>query len=54
MEKIEQANEKVKNFNEREMIFKQNLSVYEDLIKLLGFYTPYYNLWMSGYEFELD
>ena len=35
MEKIEKASDKLKNFNEREVIFKQTTSEYDDITKII-------------------
>jgi dynein heavy chain len=54
MDKIERANEKVTNFNERELIFKQPLSEYSDLAKLLQEFLPYHQLWELAMDFDLE
>ena len=40
-ERIEKALEKVKSFNTRETLFKQQLSEYEELAKLIKNFEPY-------------
>lgn len=54
MEKYEKAAEKVKNFNERELIFKQPLTEYFDLDKMISDFHPYHQLWGLAMEFDLE
>lgn len=54
MEKIVNANQKVRDFNQREMIFKQLPSEYHDLNKLMTEFTPYHQLWSLAFEFDSE
>jgi len=40
-EKIDKATDKLKNFNERETIFKQTISEYDDLTKIISYFSPF-------------
>lgn len=51
---MDKAQEKVKSFNEREALFKQPITDYEDLIGLLRDFEPYHKLWDIAMEFDLD
>jgi dynein heavy chain len=44
----------VKSFNDRENLFKQPLSDYDDLAKVLTTFEPYHKLWDLAMEFDLD
>ena len=41
MERIDKATDKLKNFNERETIFKQTISEYDDLTKIISYFSPF-------------
>jgi dynein heavy chain len=45
-EKIEKAKEKIKSFNERESLFKEDVSEYESLETLQTRFEPYSKMWM--------
>ena len=51
-ERIDKATDKLKNFNERETIFKQTISEYDDLTKIISYFSPFYSLWSLGMEFD--
>lgn len=53
-DRLEKAQEKVKSFNEREALFKQPLSDYEDLLVLLKDFEPYHKLWDIAMELDID
>ena len=53
-DRLDKAQEKVKSFNDRENLFKQPLSDYEDLTKILQTFEPYHKLWDIAMEFDLD
>ncbi|CAD8115295.1 unnamed protein product [Paramecium sonneborni] len=53
-DRFQHALKKVESFNERELLFKQQPSVYEDLNQLIKDFTIYYNLWTNAIEFEYD
>lgn len=53
-DRLDKAQEKVKSFNEREVLFKQPVTDYEDLIGLLRDFEPYKKLWELAMEFDLD
>lgn len=53
-DKLDKAQEKVKSFNEREALFKQPITDYEDLIGLLRDFEPYHKLWDIAMELDLD
>ena len=53
-DRFEKSLEKIKSFNEREVVFKQSLSEYDDLNQLLKDFEPYHKLWELAMEFEID
>jgi dynein heavy chain len=53
-DRLDKAQEKVKSFNDRENLFKQPLSDYEELTKVLQTFEPYHKLWDIAMEFDLD
>lgn len=44
----------MRSFNQRESLFKQPVSEYEDLTKLSIEFDPYYKIWDMAMEFEID
>lgn len=53
-EQIEKSLEQVKSFNEREVLFKQSVSEYNDLNELGTDFEPYNKLWELAIDFDLD
>ena len=53
-EKIDAANKKIKSFNEREVLFKQPITDYQDLVQLEDEFKPYFELWDIASNFKLD
>ncbi|CAD8161959.1 unnamed protein product [Paramecium pentaurelia] len=53
-EKINNYQDKVRSFNDRENLFKQPLSDYDDLIKIKQDFEPFYKIWDLAIEFDID
>ncbi|CAD8087288.1 unnamed protein product [Paramecium sonneborni] len=53
-EKINNYQDKVRSFNDRENLFKQPLSDYDDLIKIKQDFDPFYKIWDLAIEFDID
>lgn len=53
-EKINNFSEKVRSFNDRESLFKQPLSDYDDLVKIKSEFEPFYKIWDLAIEFDVD
>lgn len=53
-EKIDQSFEKVRSFNEREVLFKQPISEYQELAALQNDFVPYNKIWELSMDFDVD
>lgn len=53
-DRLQKATDKVTSFNERELLFKQPQSDYEELNILKKDFSSYDKLWNSAVEFEAD
>lgn len=53
-DRLTNASEKVKSFNEREGLFKQPISDYEDLNILIKDFSAYHRLWTIAMDFDID
>lgn len=53
-DQIEKAFVQIKSFNEREVLFKQQVSEYQDLLDLNGDFEPFFKMWELAIDFDLD
>ncbi|CAD8081115.1 unnamed protein product [Paramecium sonneborni] len=53
-EKINNYQDKVRSFNDRESLFKQPLSDYDDLNKIKQDFDPFYKIWDLAIEYDID
>ena len=53
-DRFEKGLDKVKSFNDRELLFKQPISEYDELNNLIREFDPFRKLWEIAMDFELD